>query len=102
MNKELLLKTLRNTALALIYIFLVSQIMAHGEKWFGGDNSMTPFVILLLFSFSAAIVGSLVFGYSILLFLDNKKSESIKAAIYSIGWLGLYTALGLLALVIIK
>lgn len=102
MNKTLLVKTLRNTAIASIYIFLVSQVIAHGEKWFGNNNSMSPFVILLLFSFSAAVVGSLVFGQSILLFLDNKKVESIKAAIYSIGWLGIYTLLGLLTLILIK
>ncbi len=102
MDKILLLKTFRNSALAVIYIFLVSQVMVHGENWFGKNNSMTPFVILLLFSFSAAVVGGLILGQSVILFLDKNKSESIKSAIYSISWLGLYTVLGLTILIFIK
>lgn len=103
MNKELAFKTFRNPTGAVIYIFLVSQIMQNGDKLFGKEDSMfTPFAFLLLFSLSAAIVGGLVLGQSIMLFLENKKSESIKAAIYSITWLGVYTLLGLLILVLAK
>ncbi|MFA5197157.1 MAG: hypothetical protein WC437_01885 [Patescibacteria group bacterium] len=77
--------------------------MHNGNEWFGSvDNSLTPFVVLLLFSLSAAIVGGLIFGQSIYLFLDNKKKESVIAAFYSIGWLALVTILGLVFLVIIK
>jgi hypothetical protein len=104
MNKSLLIKTLRNTALATVYIFCVSQIMANGERLFGSEDNHTfaPFVILLLFSLSAAIVGGLIFGQSVYLFLDNKKKESITAAFYSIGWLALITILGLVLLAILK
>lgn len=103
MNKELLFKTFRNTIGAAVYIFVVSQIMQNGEKLFGGDDNMlTPFAILLLFSLSAAVVGGLILGQSIIFFLDGKKKESIKAAIYSIGWLAIFTLIGLLILVIIK
>lgn len=103
-NKPLLLKTLRNTALATVYIFGVSQIMANGERLFGSteNHNFTPFVILLLFSLSAAIVGGLIFGQSIYLFLDNKRKESVTAAFYSIGWLALITILGLFLLAFIK
>lgn len=102
MNKKLLLNTFRNTAAAAVYIFLVSQIMQNGDKLFENANeAFAPFAVLLLFSLSAAVVGGLVFGESIFLFFDNKKSESIKAALYSIGWLGAYTALSLLALIIL-
>ena len=103
MNKELLLKTFRNTSGAAVYIFLVSQIMQNGDQLFGqNDNMLTPFVVLLLFSLSAAVVGGLVLGPSVVLFLENKKSESIKSALYSIGWLGLYTVLGMLLLLAVK
>lgn len=103
MNKELLFKTFRNTTGAALYIFLVSQIMQNGEKLFGGpDNMFTPFAVLLLFSLSAAVVSGLIFGLSAILFFENKKTEGVKAAIYSVGWLGLYTLLGLLILFIIK
>ena len=101
--KKLLLKTFWSTSGAAIYIFTVSQIMKNGEKLFGGaDNMFTPFAILLLFSLSAAIVGGLVFGQSVILFFENKKGEGVKAAIYSIGWLGIYTLLGFFILFIVK
>lgn len=103
MNKELLKLTLRNTLGAVIYIFLVSQLMQNGEKLFGkGDNFLTPFIVLMLFSLSAAIVGGLVLGLSIMLFFEGKKKESIQAAFYSIGWLSVFTILGLVTLIAIK
>ena len=103
MGKKLLAKTFRNTVFVLIYIFLVSQVMFHGAEWFGNiNNGIGSFVILLLFTLSAAVVGGLVFGESVMLFFDNKKRESVKAAIYSIGWLGLYTVFVLLILAIVK
>jgi len=99
MNKKLLLITLRNTSIAALYIFIVSQIMQNGSKLFGETDTMfTPFVVLLLFTLSAAVVGGLIMGKSVFLFLDNKKEESVKAAIYSVGWLGLYTILAFVVL----
>jgi hypothetical protein len=103
MDKELLFKTFRNTTGAALYIFIVSQIMQNGEKLFGKTDTMfTPFAVLLLFTLSAAVVSSLVFGLSVILFLDNKKKESIQAGIYSISWLGVYTVLGLITLFLLK
>jgi len=103
-DKTLLLKTLRNTALATLYIFCVSQIMANGERLFGSEDNHTfaPFAILLLFSLSAAVVGGLIFGQSVYLFFDNKKKESVTAAFYSIGWLALITMIGLFSLAYMK
>lgn len=103
MNKDLLLKTFRNTTGAAVYIFLVSQIMQNGNKIFGeADTMFTPFVVLLLFSLSAAVVASLVFGQTVMLFFEAKKKESVQATIYSICWLGMYTILGILLLVSLK
>ena len=104
MNKELLIKTFRNTLLAAIYIFLVSQIMRNGSTWFGKEDNhiLMPFVVLLLFSLSAAVVGGLIFGQSVMLFFENKKADCVKAAVYSVGWLAVYTALALLVLFIVK
>jgi len=103
MDKQLLTKTFRNTALAAVYIFLVSQIMQHGSQWFGQkDNFLTPFVVLLLFSLSAAMVGGLVLGQAVILVLEKKSAEGVKAVIYSIGWLAVYTMLGVVALAALK
>lgn len=103
MDKKLLTKAFRNTTAVAIYIFLVSQIMNNGDKIFGkNDNLFAPFAFLLLFSLSAAIVGSLVFGQSVMLFFEGKKKESIQAAIYSVGWLGFYTVVVLIILFLIR
>lgn len=103
MNKKLLFKTFRNSTGAAVYIFLVSQIMQNGNKLFGQkDTMLTPFVVLLLFSLSAAIVGSLIFGESALLLLDKKTKEGVTAAAYSVCWLGLYTLVGMIILAALK
>lgn len=102
MNKNLLVNTLRNSTLAVVYIFLVSQLMLNGDRLFGDvNNDFGPFVILLLFSLSAAVVGGLIFGESVILFLDNKRRASITAALYSVGWLGAYTLVGFAILLLI-
>jgi hypothetical protein len=94
MDKKLIKTTLRNVMVAGIYIFAVSQLMYHGNTLFGKeDNSLMPFVLLLLFSVSAAIVGSLVFGQAIMLFLDKKKKEAVNSAVYSILWLSIITVI---------
>jgi hypothetical protein len=103
MNKELLTKTFRNTTLAAAYILLVSLVMQNGNALFGKeDRALTPFVVLSLFALSAAVVGGLVFGQTILLFLDGKKKESVTSAFYSVGFLALYTLLGMLVLFLTK
>lgn len=103
MNKALLMKSFRNTTAAAVYIFGVSQIMNNGDKIFGEvDNMFASFVFLLLFSLSAAVVGGLVLGESVMLFLDNKKRESITATMYSVAFLALYTLLGIIALIALK
>ncbi len=103
MNKGLLRKTFRNTLGAAFYIFLVSQVMSHGNQLFGKeDNFFTPFVVLLLFSLSAVIVGGLIVGLPVILFIEKKEGDGLKALFYSIGWLALFTALGMFVLFVIN
>lgn len=102
MDKKIAYSSLRNVLLAGAYIFAVSQLMYYGDDVFGEvDTNLAPFAFLLLFSVSAAIVGSLVFGPAVMLFLDNKKKESVKAAIYSVLWLLLLTLIAIILLVVI-
>lgn len=96
------MQSFQNTMGAMAYIFLVSLIMTNGEKLFGKNNLLAPFVILLLFSLSAAVVGGLVFGPAVLLILKNEKSEGIKSAFYSVAWLASYTLLGICLLLLFK
>ena len=103
MHKKILVSSLKNTFIAVVYIFMVSQVMQYGENWFGKeDNNFTPFALLLLFSLSAVIVGYLIVGQTIFLFLDGQKRESQLSILYSIGCLGIFTLIGLIVLAIIK
>ena len=96
------LSTFRNTTGAIAYIFLVSQIMNNGDILFGNfaNSYLGPFAILLLFVLSAAVVGGLLFGQAIYLFFEGNKKDSIKSAIYNIGWLFIITATIFVGLVI--
>ena len=102
MTRSLVLKTLRNTVVAGIYILWVSQLLTHGQAWFGKLDNLGPFVLLLLFCLSAAVVGGLVFGESIRLILEGKQQESVTAAFLSVGWLALITVISFVLLVVLK
>ena len=95
MNKKLLFKTFRNTIIATIYIILVSQLLQSRVFVKAGDI-LGPIAILMLFCSSAAIVGGLVFGEAIIQLINNKKQECVRASLYSVGWLGVYTIIILL------
>jgi len=104
MRNSLVFTTFRNAIGAIAYIFLVSQIMNSGQELFGnlGNSYLGPFAMLLLFVLSAAVVGSLLFGQAIYLFLEGKKKDGVKSAIYSIGWLFLITTVVLFGLFLFK
>ena len=89
MEKSKLMKiSLINAVLTIVYVFLVSLLIWKGNEIFGKmDNLFGPFAFLLLFTLSAAIVGSLIVGKPIFLYLDGKKKEAIKLLLYTITWL---------------
>lgn len=91
-EKKLILWSLINSFGVLIYVFLVSRIISSGEEIFGKmETSWGPFAFLLLFVISAAIVGILLFGRVIYLYLDKHEKEAIKLLLYTVGWLLLAT-----------
>jgi hypothetical protein len=102
MTRSMVLRTLRNTVAAAVYILAVSQLLIHGQAWFGKADNLGPFALLLLFCLSAAVVGGLVFGESIRLILEDRKRESVIAAFVSVGWLAVITALAFVLLVVVR
>jgi len=86
MNNNYLLKRAIGDALGTaIYVFLVSQIMTHGDQLFGEieNNSLAPMVFLLMFVFSALVTGYLVLGKPIMLYLDGQKKEAVRLLFYT-------------------
>lgn len=86
MNNNYLVKRAIGDALGTAaYVFVVSQIMTHGNQLFGKieNNLLAPMVFLLMFVFSALVTGYLVLGKPILMYLDGQKKEAIKLLFYT-------------------
>jgi len=75
-----------------VYIVLVATIMQNGNRIFGEkDNFVTPVAALLLFTLSAVVVGSLVLGKPLTMYLDGKKKEAVGLFVQTAGWLAVFT-----------
>lgn len=87
-NSKIIFYSILNALGTLLYIIGVAWLMFNGESLFGKIKTFWgPALILLLFVLSAIIVGLLVFGRPIYLYLNNFKSEAIRLLFYTIGWL---------------
>jgi len=88
-----------NSLLVLIYIIPVAYLMMHGNSIFGQVNSIIAIItFLLLFSLSALVVGGLILGKPIMLYLDGKKKEAVLMLVSTGGWLALYVMLAMIYL----
>ena len=87
------------------YVALVATIMSNGEKWFVSEQNhrlLGPIAILMLFTLSAAMVGSLIFLRPALWALDGKKNEALWLLLATLGWLVLLVIAAFTTLAIIK
>jgi hypothetical protein len=72
-----------------------------GEAKIGANNTfLAPIAMLLLFVFSAALTGFLVFGQPAILYLDGKKKEALTLLGYTLGILSGLTVLAIVLLII--
>lgn len=94
MDKSLWKTAIINSLGTAIYIALVSLLMTYGNQLFGQDQSVLSGVgILLLFTLSSLIVGSLVLGKPLMLYLDGNKKEAIKLLLYTMIILAVITVI---------
>ena len=102
MNKKFFRYSFVHSAGVLVYVFLVALLMNYGEQIFGSMNNLTgPIAFLLLFVLSALIVGMLVLGKPVILYLDGKKKEAIQLLLYTVFWIFVITLLTFMILLII-
>ncbi len=88
MKNNPILQSLVHAVLVFIYILLVTIVMRHGGQVFENDKSfLGPIAFLMLFVLSAAVMGALVLGRPILLYLDGHKTAAVKFFAYTIGWI---------------
>jgi len=86
----------------LVYISLVALLMQNGEKIFGKeDNWASPIAFLLLFTLSAIVVGLLVLGKPIVLYLDNKKKEAVKMLVSTAAFIAAFTIFALVIVALV-
>ena len=65
-----------------------------------GNNVLINIAMLLLFVFSAAITGSLIFGRPVLWYLDGRRREALTLLFYTLGFLLGFTAVAFLGLLL--
>ena len=101
MNKSLLKIAFINSIGTAFYIALVSLLMTNGNQIFGQANGILGGLgILLLFTLSAVIVGTLILGKPLMLYLDGSKKEAVKLLTYTISIQALITIIFLVILAI--
>lgn len=101
------MNTIRKTALlnslaTVLYIFLVGSFMYYGSQIkIGRSNSfLVPVTLLLLFVFSAALTGFLVFGKPAMWYVDGKKKEALELLFTTLGFFSAITVLALVVLIL--
>ncbi len=96
------MRGLMHSLLVILYIALVACIMSNAEHWFGQMNgAIGASAFLLLFVLSATIVGSLVLGKPLLLYLENEKKNALTLFFYTVTWLFVWLILYFIILAII-
>jgi len=95
-NSKLLGSALRNSIGVLVYCGFVAWLMFNAERFLSNgkpDTFLAPLTFLLLFVISATIVGGLVLGQPIYLYLEKSKTEAIKLFFYTVASLAILTLL---------
>ena len=99
--KNPILRSFVHSLGVVLYISLVALVMLHAEKWTGKEPGfLGPVIFLTLFVVSATVVGCLVLGKPVMLYLDGQKTESIKLLAYTLSWLVVFIAVVTLIVVI--
>jgi len=98
-----ILKTaLFNSLATTAYIVAIASFMFYaGETKLGVNNTfLAPIAMLLLFVFSAALTGFLIFGRPALMFLDGKKKEAMTLLTYTLAIFSVITLFAIILLII--
>lgn len=89
-----------NAIATALYIIAVGSFMYYGSviKLGRANIILVPITLLLLFVFSAALTGFLIFGKPAQMYVDGKKKEALSLLTYTLSFFSIITlvALGLL------
>lgn len=85
-----------------LYVIIVASFMYYlqSNSPKGITTVFIPIAMLLLFVFSAALTGILVFGKPAMLYLDKKRKEAISLLAYTLGFLFIITLIAFILLIV--
>jgi len=96
-------KSFVNSVGVLVYVTIVASIMNNGDRLFGKtDTIYTGIAVLMLFTLSALVVGGLVLGKPVMLYLDGKKKEAVSLLMATAGWLAIFTVVFFIIMAVIN
>lgn len=83
---KLYLVSLACSAGVIAYISFVAWLMTSLSGWIDVPKQtlIGPVIFLTLFVLSATVVGSLVLGYPIWLYFENKKKDAVRLFLYNV------------------
>jgi hypothetical protein len=102
-NKKIIGFGFLSAACVCLYVWLVAFFMNHASNWFGTQDKgvLTPMLALMLLVLSAAIVGTLVFGLPVYVFLSGDKKGGIKQLFFNLLWLFVFVMIFVVILALI-
>jgi len=101
-DKKLIAIAAKNALLTGLYVAVVAIFMTYANKIVGDANSvLSGIAILLLMTLSAVVVGTLILGKPLMMYLDGKKSEAVKTLLHTILGLFILTVLAVVVLIIL-
>jgi len=102
-KSKLILWSILDSLGMLVYTSGVAWLMYNGNTLFGQMTGFWgPLAILLLFVFSALVVGLLVLGRPIYLYLEGARPDAIKLLFYTVGWIFLIVIMIFAAIVVFQ
>jgi len=101
-NQQTLGQAALSVAGVIIYIGLVSLVLFNGDRLFGSiqAGAWGPFLFLLLFVLSAAVMGLLLLGRPAYLFLNGNKQEAVTLLVTTVVGLFMVTTLAFIVVAV--
>lgn len=86
-KREIIKYALINALGTALYIVAVASFIFLGKEGVFGEREtlLIPIAMLMLFVFSAALTGILIFGRPVMWYLDGKKREALSLLFYTLG-----------------
>ncbi|KKQ24003.1 hypothetical protein A2108_00595 [Candidatus Wolfebacteria bacterium GWA1_42_9] len=99
---KIIKNALVSAVLAVLYIAIIATVLTYGEQLFGKiNNVLSGMVFLLMFVFSAALMGIIVLGKPIMWYLDGLKKEALKLVFYILGFLFVFLVMVFVILIFV-